>query len=51
MSLTNDLVLECLVVLDGFTITLALVFFTIEILDRLVVQQTVCVDATRDLRA
>jgi hypothetical protein len=50
MSLTNDLVLERLVVLDRFTITLALVFFTIEILNRLVVQQTVCVDATRDLR-
>jgi hypothetical protein len=36
--LTNDPVLERLVVLDCITITLALVFFTIEILDRLIVQ-------------
>ncbi len=51
MSLTNDLVFECLVALDCFTITLALVFFTIEIFNRLVVQQTVCMDATRNLGA
>lgn len=49
-SLTNDLILERLVVFDRFKITLALVFFAIEILDRLVVQETVCVDATRDLK-
>jgi hypothetical protein len=51
MTLTNDLVLERLVVLDGFMITLALIFFAIEILNCLVVQQTVSVDATRDLSA
>jgi hypothetical protein len=51
MSLTNDLVLERLVVLDGFTITLALMFFAIEILDCLVVQKAVCVDAACDLSA
>jgi hypothetical protein len=38
MSPTNDPVLERLVVLDRITITLALVFFTIEILNRLIVQ-------------
>jgi hypothetical protein len=35
---TNDAVLEHLVAPDRITITLALVFFTIEILNRLIVQ-------------
>ena len=38
MSLTNDAVFECLVVLDRLAITLTLVFFTIKILDRLIIQ-------------
>ena len=38
MSLTNDLVLKCLVVPDRLVIALAFVVFTIEILDRLVVE-------------
>ncbi len=40
LSLTNDLALECLVVLDGLVIALAFtgMVFTIEILDRLVVE-------------
>jgi hypothetical protein len=49
MSLTDDLVLECLVVPDRIVVALAFMVFTIEILDRLVVEQTVRVDATRYL--
>jgi hypothetical protein len=49
--LTDDPVFERLVIFDRFAITIALIFFTIEILNRLVIQQTVCVDATRDLKA
>jgi len=51
MPPTNDLVLEGLVVPDRLMITLALMIFTIEILDRLVIKQTVCVNATRNLVA
>jgi hypothetical protein len=49
MSPTKDLVLERLVVLDSIVITLALMVFTVEILDCLVVEQTVCVNAARNL--
>ena len=38
MSLTDDLVLECLVVPDRIAVALAFMVFTIEILDRLVVE-------------
>ena len=38
VSLTNDPELERLIVLDRITITLALVFFAIEILNCLIVQ-------------
>ena len=50
-SLTNDPVFERLVVHDRLTITIALISFAVEILDRLVVKQTVCVDPTRNLEA
>jgi len=38
MSLTNDLVLKCLVVPDRLVNALAFMLFAIEILDRLVVE-------------
>jgi hypothetical protein len=49
--LTNNSVLERLVVPDRLAITFAFMFFTIEVLDRLIVEQAVRVDATRDLAA
>jgi hypothetical protein len=49
MSLTNNPVLELLVFPDRVAIALTLMLFTIEILNRLIVEQTVGVNCTRDL--
>jgi hypothetical protein len=49
MSLTNDAVLELLVLPDRVVTALALMFFTIEILNCLIVKQTVSVNCTRNL--
>jgi hypothetical protein len=49
MTLTNDAVLELLVLPDRVAIALTFMFFTIEILDRLIVKKTVSVNRTCNL--